>query len=81
MTAVAVTGHSSNDDIAAMNLAVHEAKVKLAEFRGRHQLSCIHIYIKAPSVFAMALDHRLNGIGVNQLYDWDQAKYRPTVRL
>lgn len=65
----------------AMSRAVHEAKVKLAEFRGRHQLSCIHIYIKAPTVLAVALDHRLNGIGVIQLYDWDLGKYRQTVRL
>lgn len=68
-------------DIATLNRAVHEAKVKLAEFRGQHQLSCIHLFIKAPSVFAMALGHRLNGIGVIQLYDWDQVKYIPTVRL
>lgn len=72
---------SAVPDIATLNRAVHEAKVKLAEFRGRHQLSCIHLFIKAPSVFAMALGHRLNGIGVIQLYDWDQGKYIPTVRL
>ena len=68
-------------DIATLNRAVHETKVKLAEFRGRYQLSCVHLFIKAPSVFAMALGHRLNGIGVIQLYDWDQGKYIPTVRL
>jgi hypothetical protein len=78
---LSMTSSSVVSDIATLNRAVHEAKVKLAEFRGQHQLSCIHLFIKAPSVFAMALGHRLNGIGAIQLYDWDQGKYIPTVRL
>lgn len=78
---LSMTSSSVVSDIATLNRAVHEAKVKLAEFRGRHQLSCIHLFIKAPSVFAMALGHRINGIGAIQLYDWDQGKYIPTVRL
>lgn len=78
---LSLTSSSVVSDIATLNRAVYEAKVKLAEFRGRHQLSCIHLFIKAPSVFAMALGHRLNGIGAIQLYDWDQGKYIPTVRL
>jgi hypothetical protein len=68
-------------DIATLNRSIHEAKVKLAEFRGRHQLSCMHLFIKVPSVFAMPLGHRLNGIGVIQLYDCDQGAYIPSVRL
>lgn len=78
---LSMTSSSVVSDIATLNRAVHEAKVKLAEFRGQHQLRCIHLFIKAPSVFAMALGHRLNGIGAIQLYDWDQGKYIPTVRL
>lgn len=68
-------------DIASLNTAVSEAKVALAEFRGRHQLQCIHLFIKAPAMFAMALGHRLNGVGRIQLYDWDQGNYIPTVQL
>lgn len=68
-------------DIASLNTAVSEAKVALVEFRARHQLQCVHLFIKAPSMFAMALGHRLNGVGRIQLYDWDQGKYVPTVHL
>lgn len=68
-------------DIASLNTAVNEAKVALAEFRSRHQLHVVHLFIKAPAVFAMALGHRLNGVGSIQLYDWDQTKYIPTVKL
>ena len=56
-------------DIASLNTAVQEAKVALGEFRTRHQLERIHLFIKSPSVFAMALGHRLNGVGRIQLYD------------
>ncbi|MFB8832028.1 SAVED domain-containing protein [Azotobacter sp. CWF10] len=59
-------------DIASLNTAVSEAKVALVEFRARHQLQRVHLFIKAPSMFAMALGHRLNGVGRIQLYDWDQ---------
>lgn len=68
-------------DIASLNTAVSEAKVALIEFRARHQLQRVHLFIKAPSMFAMALGHRLNGVGRIQLYDWDQGKYIPTVQL
>ncbi|MBS0502052.1 MAG: SAVED domain-containing protein [Proteobacteria bacterium] len=68
-------------DIASLNTAVSEAKMALAEFRGRHQLSRVHLFIKAPAMFAMALGHRLNGVGRIQLYDWDQGKYFSTVQL
>lgn len=68
-------------DIASLNTAVNEAKVALAEFRGRHQLKVLHLFVKAPAMFAMALGHRLNGVGRIQLYDWDQTKYIPTVQL
>lgn len=68
-------------DIASLNTAVHEAKVALAGFRGHHQLQRVHLFIKAPSMFAMALGHRLNGVGRIQLYDWDQGKYISTVQL
>ncbi|WP_312792365.1 CD-NTase-associated endodeoxyribonuclease Cap4 [Diaphorobacter nitroreducens] len=68
-------------DIAGLNTAVNEAKVALSEFRGRHQLQGMHLFIKAPAMFAMALGHRLNGVGRIQLYDWDQTKYIPTVQL
>ncbi|ASC67269.1 hypothetical protein B9P52_24640 [Achromobacter denitrificans] len=68
-------------DITSLNTAVNEAKVALAEFRSRHQLQVMHLFIKAPAMFAMALGHRLNGVGRIQLYDWDQTKYIPTVQL
>lgn len=68
-------------DITSLNTAVHETKVALAEFRGKHQLKRLHLFIKAPSVFAIALGHRLNGIGTIQLYDWDIDRYVATIQL
>jgi hypothetical protein len=68
-------------DITSLNTAVSEAKIALAEFRGRNQLQLVHLFIKAPAMFAMALGHRLNGVGQIQLYDWDQGKYVATVQL
>lgn len=68
-------------DISSLNTAVSEAKVALMEFRARHQLRCVHLFIKAPSIFAMALGHRLNGIGRIQLYDWNQGRYVQTLQL
>lgn len=35
-------------DIASLNTAVHEAKVSLVEFRARHQVLRVHLFIKAP---------------------------------
>lgn len=68
-------------NIASLNTAVREAKVALVEFRARHQLQRVYLFIKSPSLFAMPLGHRLNGVGRIQLYDWDQGKYIPTVQL
>lgn len=68
-------------DIGVLNTAITEAKATLVAFRSRHQLSRIHLFIKAPSVFAMALGHRLNGIRVVQLYDWVEVAYQPTAEL
>lgn len=68
-------------DIETLNTAVHEAKSALMIFRAHHQLSSVHLFIRAPSMFAMAFGHRLNGIGPMQLYDWIDGRYRPTVLL
>lgn len=64
-----------------LNTAISEAKAALVAFRSRHQLLRVPLFIKAPSVFAMALGHRLNGIGVVQLYDWVDVAYQPTAEL
>lgn len=68
-------------DIGVLNTAISEAKATMVAFRSRHQLSRVHLFIKAPSIFAMALGHRLNGIGVVQLYDWVDVAYHPTAEL
>lgn len=68
-------------NVGALNTAVNEAKAALAAFRSRHRLSRVHLFIKVPAVFAMALGHRLNGVGVVQLYDWVEVAYQPTVEL
>lgn len=67
--------------ISVLNAAVHEAKAALVAFRSRHQLSGVHLFIKTPSVFAMAIGHRLNGVGTLQLYDWVDGSYQPTAEL
>lgn len=69
------------DGMQTMNKAVAEAKAALAAFRARHRLEVIHLFIKAPSHFAMVLGHRLNGIGPVQLYDWVDGRYVATARL
>ena len=48
-SASAITG------IADMNLAVHEAKAALVGFRDAHQLQKLHLFVRAPSHFAMTL--------------------------
>lgn len=68
-------------DIATLNTAVEEAKQALVTLRGRHQLEQTHLFIKGPSVFAIALGHRLNGVGKIQLYDWIGTEYAPTALL
>ena len=50
-------------------------------FKSENKLSKLHLFIKAPSVFAMVLGHRLNGICDIQLYDWVDGQYIPTAEL
>lgn len=69
------------DETAMMNKAVAEAKSALVTFRSRHRLDVIHLFIKAPSHFAMILGHRLNGVCRFQLYDWVNGRYVPTALL
>ena len=69
------------DSIETLNLAVRETKSALVSFKSNNQLSKLHLFIKAPSVFAMVLGHRLNGICDIQLYDWIDRQYIPTVML
>jgi len=69
------------DGLPALNTAVHEAKAALVAFRSARQLRRVHLFVKAPSVFAMALGHRLNGVGPVQLYDWVVNAYQPTALL
>ena len=68
-------------DVDALNKAVTEAKSALSEFKSKYQLMRIHLFIKAPSVFAMVLGHRLNALGLIQLYDWIDTVYIPTASL
>lgn len=69
------------DGIGAMNLAVSEAKAALVRFRSESRLTKLHLFIKAPSSFAMVLGHRLNGVADIQLYDWIDGRYLPTAAL
>ncbi len=69
------------DGIGAMNLAVSEAKAALVQFRSGNRLTKLHLFIKAPSAFAMVLGHRLNGVANVQLYDWIDGRYLPTAAL
>ncbi len=68
-------------DTVDLNLAVHEAKAALVEFRAVHQLQKLHLFVRAPSHFAMALGYRLNSLGTIQLYDWVDTAYMPTATL
>lgn len=68
-------------DADSLNGAVLEAKKALADFRSKWQMQRIHLFIKGPSFFAMALGHRLNALGEIQLYDWVGHCYKPTVRM
>jgi hypothetical protein len=68
-------------NIEDLNLAVAEAKDALVHFRSQNQLSTLHVFLKAPSVFAMALGHRLNGVCAIQLHDWLDGQYVPTALL
>lgn len=69
------------DGTHALNKAVAEAKSALVHFRSRNQLEKVHLFIKAPSHFAMVLGHRLNAVGRVQLYDWVDGKYVATAVL
>jgi len=76
-----IEGAGVVDGLPALNTAVHEAKAALVAFRAAHRLQRLHLFVKAPSVFAMALGHRLNGAGPVQLYDWVVNEYQPTALL
>jgi hypothetical protein len=68
-------------DIRTLNTAVADAKAALVAFRSKHQLERVHLFVKAPSFFAMALGHRLNGVGEVQLCDWVGKGYVPTTKI
>lgn len=68
-------------NIEELNLAVVESKNALVRFRSQNQISKLHVFIKAPSVFAMVLGHRLNGVCAIQLNDWVDGQYQPTALL
>lgn len=76
-----LTSVAALTDVGVLNTAVNEAKAALASFRSRHRLSRVHLFIKTPSLFAMAIGHRLNGVGALQLYDWVDGVYQPTAEL
>lgn len=69
------------DGMPAVNSAVAQAKEEMARFRSQSGISKLHLFVKAPSVFAMHLGYRLNGLSNVQLYDWVEAKYVPTATL
>jgi len=68
-------------DMATLNQAVNEVKSSLVRFRAERGLRKMHLVVKAPSFFACALGHRLNGVGEVQLYDWVDGRYVATARL
>jgi hypothetical protein len=68
-------------NIEDLNLAVAEAKDALVRFRSQNQLTTLHVFLKTPSVFAIALGHRLNGVCAIQLHDWVDGQYVPTALL
>jgi len=68
-------------NLVTLNRAVVEAKRSIAGFRADNNLSKIHLFVKGPSFFAMALGHRLNALGPIQLYDWADTTYVPTALL
>lgn len=69
------------DGMPALNAAVAQAKSALVHFRSDLGLSTLHLFVKAPSVFAMMLGYRLNGLGKIQLYDWVDSAYVATALL
>ena len=81
MPLIVLESTDSIDGVEALNQAVSEVKSALVQFRSRNELTTLHLFVKAPSVFAMVLGHRLNGICDVQLYDWVEGRYVPTVFL
>lgn len=81
MAQLTLTSNAAIADVATLNRAVAEAKEQLVRFRSEHQLNVLRLFLKAPSVFAVALGHRLNGIGRIQMYDWVDGQYVVTVTL
>lgn len=69
------------DGMEALNQAVAEAKAALVRFRSQNAFLKLHLFVKAPSVFAMVLGHRLNGVCEVQLYDWVDGHYVATALL
>jgi hypothetical protein len=67
--------------MSTLNLAVSEAKAALVGFRSELGLTKLHLFIKAPSAFAMVLGYRLNAVCTIQLYDWVDGRYVPTALL
>lgn len=68
-------------NVQTLNRAVAEAKRAIGTFRSNVKLSRLHLIIKGPSFFAIALGHRLNGLGSIQLYDWTGTRYSTTAVL
>lgn len=78
---LALTSALAIDGPANLNRAVADAKAALVQFRAVNKLTKLHLFIKGPSHFAMALGHRLNGVTAIQLYDWVDNVYLPTALL
>lgn len=69
------------EGIAVLNTAVAEAKSSIVNLRASSEWDTIHLFMKVPSFFAMALGHRLNGLGRIQLYDWIGNEYKATALI
>lgn len=81
LPSVTLTSARTIGGMKDLNLAVAECKTALVRFRSQGGLSKLHLFIKAPSIFSMALGHRLNGVCAVQLYDWVDGTYIPTAFL
>lgn len=68
-------------DLHTLNRAVNEAKRAIAAFKAKGAVTKIHLIIKGPSFFAVALGHRLNALGPIQLYDWMGDTYAATALI
>lgn len=69
------------EDLQTLNRAVNEAKRAIAAFKANGEVTKIHLFIKGPSFFAVALGHRLNALGSIQFYDWMGDTYMATAQL